>query len=99
MFLRLYYTKVQRKTSMILSGYGLFFINANAAGCYVGIASFLSYSIYKTTSKKNQAFVTRLIYLRIGFFTGSKGKVLFCGRYSLFIYYLASSNKNKITIL
>ncbi|CAM3219305.1 TPA: O-antigen ligase family protein [Klebsiella pneumoniae] len=77
---------------------GLFFINANAAGCYVGIASFLSYSIYKTTRKKITLLLGLICYVSV-FFTGSKASALFAVGIPLFIYYLASSNKNKITII
>lgn len=77
---------------------GLFFINANAAGCYVGIASFISYGMYQTTKKKMTLILGVICYISV-FFTGSKASALFAVGIPIFVYYITTSNRNKISLL
>lgn len=76
---------------------GILFVNANAAACYVGIASFMAYGIYKVAKTKLTLVMAFFLWITV-FFTGSKAGVLLAIAIPSFIIYL-KLNKSSRTLV
>ncbi|MFQ1680436.1 O-antigen ligase family protein [Pantoea dispersa] len=77
---------------------GLMFINANIAACYVGISSFLAYSLARMQRSLLLYAISFILWFSV-FFTGSKASAIFAVIIPVFAYTLNSSSQKRIGIL
>lgn len=77
---------------------GVLFVNANAAACYVGIASFMAWGIFKAANTRISLIMAIFLWTTV-FFTGSKAGVMFAILIPLFIIYLKLQKTTKFAIM
>ncbi|MBF7956061.1 O-antigen ligase family protein [Rahnella victoriana] len=73
---------------------GGFFINANAAACYIGLASFMAWGWARLTKSKILTMVAALCWISV-FFTGSKAGFLLALAVPMLTYFIYIKHQSK----